>query len=78
MKLIRISRVGISFGIFLFAITELRYFVLAPDIDKALFFGLIAIMISVLSFMWNEIVRLANTLDDVETYLADLNKQGGK
>lgn len=74
MKLIRISRVGISFGIFLFAITELRYFVLAPDIGKALFFGLIAIMISVLSFRWNKIVRLANTLDDVETYLADKNK----
>lgn len=75
MKLTNLSKAGYCFGFFLFLATELRYFVLNPDLDKALFFGLISIIIMVISFIWNKLVGLANTLDDVETYLADKNRE---
>lgn len=51
----------------------LRYFVLYPDLDRALVYGLLGIVIITISYFYSLIVNLTNTLYDVEVYLADNN-----
>lgn len=75
MKLTNWSVLGIIFGILLFIATEIRYFVLYPDLDKALYFGIISILIVAISWHHSSITNLSRTLDDVETYLADKNEK---
>ena len=58
----------------IFAISSwLRYFVLYPDLDRALVYGLLGVVIIVISYFYNLIVNLTNTLYDIEVYLADNN-----
>ena len=58
----------------IFAISSwLRYFVLYPDLDRALVYGLLGVVIIAISYFYNLIVNLTNTLYDIEVYLADNN-----
>jgi len=58
----------------IFAISSwLRYFVLYPDLDRALVYGLLGVVIIAISYFYSLIVNLTNTLYDVEVYLADNN-----
>ena len=80
MKQTNLSLAGITFGIFLTTGTWFRYFVLFPDFDKALFFGLIGLTIIAIS--WNyagrieldeKIDKIEQTLTSVEEWLVDKN-----
>ena len=80
MKQTNLSLAGVLLGIVLTTTTWIRYFVLYPDPDKALFFGLIGLMIIAIS--WNyagrieldeKIDRIEQTLTSVEEWLADKN-----
>jgi len=62
----------ISGGIFAIS-SWLRYFVLYPDLDRALVYGLLGVVIIAISYFYSLIVNLTNTLYDVEVYLADNN-----
>lgn len=63
---------GLGFGI----LTSIRYFIMYPDMDKALVYGLVAVLILGLSWCHEEIVRLRNTTNNVEEYLADVPWRG--
>ena len=76
------SLAGISAGIFLTVGSWFRYFVLYPDLDKALFFGLIGLIVIAIS--WNyagrivlikKIDKLEQTLTAVEEWIVDKNKE---
>ena len=73
MKISKLSLTGMIFG-GIFAISSwLRYFVLYPDLDRALVYGLLGVVIIAISYFYNLIINLTNTLYDVEVYLADNN-----
>jgi len=73
MKINKLSLTGMIFG-GIFAISSwLRYFVLYPDLDRALVYGLLGVVIIAISYFYSLIVNLTNTLYDVEVYLADNN-----
>ena len=82
MKQTNLSLFGIIFGIFLTLGTWFRYFILYPDLDKSLFFGLIGLIIIIIS--WNyagriqldkDIKKLEQTLTSVEEWIVDKNKE---
>ena len=74
MKLNKLSQIGILGGFLLFIATELRYFVMTTDADKALYFGVIALLIIAVSYLWGLLVDTRRVLDQVEIYLSDINK----
>lgn len=78
MKQTNLSLAGITFGLFLTVGSWFRYFVLVPDPDKALFFGLIGLII--IGVAWNyagrimlkeRIEKLENVLTLVEDYIQE-------
>ena len=80
MKHTNLSLAGVLLGIVLTTTTWIRYFILYPDIDKAIFFGAIGLIIIAVS--WNyagrieldeKIDRIEQTLTSVEEWLADKN-----
>jgi len=82
MKHTNLSLAGVTFGIFLTVGSWFRYFVLYPDPDKALFFGIIGILIIAAS--WNYAGRIAlkedinkveQTLISVEEWIVDKNNE---
>ena len=75
MKFNILSKVGMLGGFLLFLATETRYFVLNPDMDKALFFGIVALLVIFISFMWSLLIDTRRILDQVEIYLSDLNSE---
>jgi len=73
MKISKLSLTGMTFGGIFTISSWLRYFVLYPDLDRALVYGLLGIVIITISYFYSLIVNLTNTLYDVEVYLADNN-----
>ena len=80
MRQTNLSLVGIVFGLFISLSSWVRYFILYPDLDKALFFGLIGLMIIAISWNYagrielnNKIEKMEQTLTSVEEWLVDKN-----
>jgi len=80
MKHTNLSLAGVLFGLFMFCCTSIRYFILYPDPDKAIFFGFFGLMIVAIS--WNyagrieleeKIDKIEQTLTSVEEWLVDKN-----
>jgi len=83
MKHTNLSVAGVALGLFLTLASSIRYFILFPDTDKGLFFGLIGLVI--VAVAWNyagrvelehEIEKLQITLTDVEQYIVDQESIG--
>jgi len=82
MKQTNLSLAGIICGLVLTLSVWIRYFILCPDTDKALFFGLIGLIVVVIS--WNyagriqldkDIKKIEQTLTSVEEWIVDKNKE---
>jgi len=80
MNQTNLSLAGIIFGIVLTSTTWIRYFILFPDTDKAIFFGLIGLIIIAVSWNYagrieldNKIDKIEQTLTSVEEWLVDKN-----
>jgi len=80
MNQTNLSLAGITFGIFLTASCWIRYFIIYPDLDKALFFGLFGLIIIAVSWNYagrieldNKIDKIEQTLTSVEEWIADKN-----
>ena len=69
-QITKLSMMGLLLGISFGVLTSIRYFLLYPDTDKALVYGLMALMILALSWCHEEIVKLRNTITSIEDYLA--------
>jgi len=82
MRQTNLSLAGILFGLFISLSSQVRYFILYPDLDKALFFGLIGLIIIAISWNYagrieldNKIEKLEQTLTSVEEWIVDKDKE---
>jgi len=71
----KLARTGMLGGFLLFIATGLRYFVLTQDMDKALYFSIVALLIIAVSYLWELMIDTRKILDQVEVYLSDLNEE---
>jgi len=67
MKQTNLSTAGIFFGLCITLGTWIRYFVLYPDPDKAIFFGLIGLIIVVISWNYAGRIQLDDDIKNLET-----------
>ena len=64
-------------------LSAIRYFLIYYDLDKALVYIGIGIIVAAISWLYNQQLTIANKLTAIEDYLADisneiqLNKTGG-
>lgn len=64
-----------SLGGLVFAIGSfLRYYVAYVDYDRALVYPLIGLFIVFVAWIYDRLVRVENTLEQLENYLADESK----
>ena len=80
MNQTNLSLAGVLLGIVLTLTTWIRYFIIYPDLDKALFFGLFGLIIIAVSWNYagrieldNKIDKIEQTLTSVEEWIADKN-----
>jgi len=59
--------IGIAFALF----SSIRYFLLYPDLDKALVYVGIGLIVCSLSWLYNKQLEQSNTIDAMSEYLAD-------
>ena len=59
--------IGIAFALF----SSIRYFILWPDLDRALVYVGIGIIICALAWIYNRLLAHSNTIDAMSDYLAD-------
>ena len=71
MKINKLSLVGGIGGIVLMLTSWVRYFVLFPDLDKALAYGIIGALVISVSFLYDRVRDLDNTLFSVEEWIQD-------
>lgn len=65
------SVLGILMGGFFTIMAGVRYFVIWPDMDKALAYVTLGMIIIAISWLYDQQRRINNTLLSVENYLAD-------
>ncbi len=65
------SFVGMVGGAIFTVLVGLRYFAIYPDLDRAISYGVIGILIIAVSFLYGRLRSLENTVLSVENYLAD-------
>ncbi len=70
-KLSNWSIVGIGFG-FLFTLANaIRYYLIWPDMDKAIVYSMIGIIIMGISYLYSILQQQGNTIKAIEDYLGD-------
>lgn len=67
------ARLGMVLSIFYFIGVELRYFVMYPDLDRAVAYGLIGVLLFGLSWAYDRINFIRDRQNTIEEYLADKN-----
>ena len=70
------SFLGYVLGIAFALLSSIRYFLLYPDLDRALVYVGIGLMVCGLSWLYNKQLAQGNTINAMSEYLAD--KQDGK
>lgn len=68
------SLVGYVSGIFFSIFSGVRYYIIYPDIDKAIVYVLVGGIICCLAWTYNKLLNLSNTLIAVEDYLSLKNE----
>ena len=76
MKVNKLSALGGIAGVVIMISSWIRYFILFPDLDKAIIYGAVGFLIVMVSFLYNHIAKINTTLYDVEEYLANESKSG--
>jgi O-antigen/teichoic acid export membrane protein len=71
------SMSGIAFGILFSLFSAIRYFLLYPDLDKAIVYVLIGAIIIGLAWLYDQMLRIRNRFDYFEDWMQDKfeNKQ---
>lgn len=67
------SKAGALAGFILAAFSAWRYFVWYPDMDKAIIYPLIGILIIAVSWLYNKVLGQGNRIEEMGEYLADRN-----
>ena len=59
--------IGIAFALF----SSIRYFIIWPDLDKALVYVGLGIMVCALAWIYNKLLEHSNEIEAMSEYLAD-------
>lgn len=70
-KISNFSLFGLYCGIGFSVLSAIRYFVLYPDLDKAISYVVIGILIIAVSWLYNKQLAQSNTITAIEDYLGD-------
>lgn len=70
-KMNNLSFVGMVGGLIFTVLVGLRYFAIYPDLDRAIIYGIVGVLIIIVSFLYARLRSLEDTLLSVENYLAD-------
>ena len=65
------SLVGYVVGFLFSLFSAVRYFLIWPDLDRAIVYTLIGVIIMALSWLYNRQLNLSNTVTAIEDYLAE-------
>ncbi len=65
------SLLGYIIGLAFALLSSIRYFLLYPDLDKALVYCGIGLIVCGLAWTYNKLQEQGNTLTAIEEYLAD-------
>jgi len=71
MRFDNLSMAGIMLGALFTVLSALRYFAIYPDLDKALAYCAIGVLVMAVSFVYGRQRKINDTLLAVEDYLAD-------
>jgi len=71
------SILGYIIGIVFTLFSGIRYFLLYPDLDRALVYSGIGLIVCGLSWLYNRQLQHSNSIEAISEYLAD-NKGGKK
>lgn len=76
MKINKLSALGGIAGSILMLSSWIRYFIMYPDLDRAIIYGCVGALIISVSYLWDKVVQINNTLYSVEEYLASKSEAG--
>ena len=65
------SLLGYIIGIAFALLSSIRYFLLYPDLDKALVYVGIGMIVCGLAWFYNKLLEHSNTIEAMSEYLAD-------
>jgi predicted membrane-bound mannosyltransferase len=65
------SFLGIGLGLALSVLSAIRYFVMYPDMDKAIIYVFVGVLIMAVSWLYNKELQHSNQLTAMGDYLAD-------
>ena len=54
----------------------IRYYIIYPDIDKAITYGIIGLLICAVSWIYNNMLHQSNSITAIEDYLDDKREVG--
>lgn len=70
MKINKLAALGGIAGTVLMISSWIRYFIMYPDLDRAVIYGCVGFLIIAVSYLWNELVKTKIILLAVEEYLS--------
>jgi len=71
MKISTWTLVGYLIGLSFSALSAIRYFLIYPDLDRALVYTLLGGIICALAWLYNRQLELGNSVTAIEDYLSD-------
>ncbi len=69
------SWIGYIIGVAFALLSSIRYFLLYPDLDRALVYVGIGFIICALAFVYNKLLEHSNEIEAMSEYLADRRKK---
>jgi high-affinity Fe2+/Pb2+ permease len=71
MKISNWSWIGMLGGLAFSLFSGLRYYVFFPDLDRAIVYVIIGVLIMAVSWLYNQNLNLRNKFEAIENYIAD-------
>jgi len=69
------TKLGYICGSIFSILSAIRYFMLYPDMDRAIVYVLIGGIICALSWIYDKLIEHSNTINAMEIYLADKSNE---
>jgi len=71
MRINKLSALGGIAGSVLMISSWIRYYIMMPDLDRAIIYVCVGSLIIAVSYLYDKIIQLNNTLYSVEEYIQD-------
>jgi len=71
MRINKLSVIGIISGSVLMLSSWIRYFIIYPDLDKAIIYGTVGVLIIAVAYLYDRLRQAETSLLAVEEYIQD-------